>query len=179
MAVAELHPPLCAIAVITTVFGIRGEVKIQSYARSGIELLALKKVLVGRNDRETAELEIESFAERRANIFIKFRSIDDRTGAEQLRGQYIFVAFADRKKLPAGSFFVDEIIGMDVRNEEGKRFGTIKEVLKSPAHDLYVVANSRGDVLLPAVPAIVKRIDNEQRTVVIEEPDGLFAGTEE
>ena len=179
MAAAGLHEPLCAIAVITTVFGIRGEVKIQSYARSGVELLALKKVLVGRNDRETVELEIESFAERQGNIFIKFLSIDDRTGAERLRGQYFFVALADRKKLPAGSFFVDELIGMDVKNEEGKRFGTIKEVLKSPAHDLYVVATGNGDVLLPAVPAIVKRVDSGQRTVMIEAPEGFFSGTAE
>jgi 16S rRNA processing protein RimM len=177
MTTADVHQPLCAIAAITTVFGIRGEVKIQSYARSSSDFPPGKKILAGRSERETAELEIEYSTERQGHIFIKFRSIDDRSGAEQLRGQYIFVVFADRKKLPAGSFFIDEIIGMKVQSGEGIIYGTITEVMKSPAHDLYVISTGAGDVLLPAVPTIVRMIDSDARTVIVDAPEGLFTGT--
>ena len=81
------------------------------------------------------------------------------------------IARADAK-LPAGAFFLQDIIGAAVIDERGASVGRLEDVLETPAQRVYVV---RGETehLIPAVPAFVLRTDAEKGLIVVRLIEGM------
>jgi len=173
----ETGGQLCAAGLIAKAFGIKGEVKIRSYSRGIEEFKALGSVLVGRNEREVVRREIEEVVARGEDLYIRFRDTGDRNAAEQLIGHFLFVEESDRRSLASGQYFVDDLVGLEVRNRAGRSLGTVKEVLSYPAHDVYVIRSRGTDVMVPAVREIVTAVDMKSRVMIIDPPEGLFGGT--
>ena len=61
-------------------------------------------------------------------------------------------------------------MGMTVTGIDGRDFGTITEVLQGGANDVYVT--DKG-VLVPALKAIVKKVDVASKAMIIDQPEGL------
>lgn len=176
MKTKQHQQTLRAIARIRTVFGIRGELKIESYARSAEEFETVGTVLVGPSDDTVVPKEITSVTVRGDDICISFNGITDRTDAERYRGQYLFVEESLRKKLPKEKFFIDELIDCTVQNEEGTRLGSVVSVDAYPAQMVYTVKTKKGNVLLPAVKEFIVNVDVESKVIVVRPPEGLFNG---
>ena len=168
--------PLRAIAKITGVFGIRGEVKIFSYARAAEEFEGLANIFCGPDETDTAPCEIESVRMRGNDIYLKFVQCSDRTAAERLRGKYLFVEESRRKQLPSEKFFIDDLIGCMVMDEVGKKFGEIVSVDALPSQMIYTVQTKKGIVMLPAAKEFVLSVDVERKEIVVRPPEGLFGG---
>lgn len=165
-----------AVAKIVGHFGVRGELKIFSYARSADEFENIGSVFCGIAENDTEPCAIESVRQRGKEIYLKFAGVNDRTAAEAYRGKYLFVEEMHRKKLPKEKFFVDDLVGCVVVNDEGKKYGTIRSVDALPAQMIYTVRTANGDVMLPAVPEFIRSVDVEKREIIIYPPEGLFEG---
>lgn len=176
MKTEKQQAPLRAIARIRKVFGIRGEVKIESYARSADEFEELRYILLGENEGAVVRAEIESVKMRGEEIYLKFSTIDNRTAAEKISGQFLFVEETRRKQLPKEKFFIDDLIGCVVLSESGKIFGKVISVDAYPAQMVYTVNTQKGNVLFPAVREFIERVDVEKKEIVIRPPEGLFDG---
>ena len=170
------RPQLCAIGVIAKVFGVKGEVKVHSYSRSYDEFEKLRSVLAGKSEDKVVERTIEKVSPRGNDIYIKFQDVNDRNASEALVGHFLFVEETARKRLAPGEFFVDDIIGMFVYDLQKKMLGVVRDVVRYPAHDVYVVKTGRGEVMVPAVADIVRAVDVKNRTIMIDPPEGLFDG---
>jgi 16S rRNA processing protein RimM len=168
---------LRAVAHIRKVFGVKGEVKIFSYARSSDEYRNLQPLFRGKTEQDAVVCIIENVTMRGNDIYVKMEGIDDRTAAEGVIGQYVFVEEKHRKKLPPGKFFDDDILDCTIVSEEGKKFGTVYDVIQYPAHKVYVVTTKRGYVMMPAVAEIIRSVDIEKKEIVVRPPEGLFDGT--
>ena len=129
---------------------------------------------MGVNERSVHEFQVEEVIERRPSILLKLKEISDRTEAERMVGQMLFTPDSVDRKAPKGSFFVDDLIGCNVVSTEGKAIGTIREVMKMPAQDIWSIRIHGKDHWLPAVKEFVKNVDLENRIVTIEVIDGLF-----
>ena len=176
MKTKESEHSLRAIAQIRKIFGVRGEMKIESFARSAEEFETLNKIFRGSNEKEVVLCEIESVKMRGDEIYLKIRGIDDKTAADPIRGQYLFVEESLKKKLPKEKFFIDELIGCSIKSETGKIFGTVSSVDAYPAQMVYTVRTKTGNVLLPAVPEFIVNVDVEKKEIIVIPPEGLFEG---
>ena len=71
-------------------------------------------------------------------------------------------------------YYICDIIGAEVVEEDGNTVGTLKEVLQTGANDVYVVATKEGDeILLPVIPDCVKDLDVEKKVVTVHIMAGL------
>jgi 16S rRNA processing protein RimM len=165
---------LCAIGVITKVFGIKGEVKLHSYARSAEDIASMKVLLLGRQAASVRQVILENVRVRGTDMYLKIENINDRSAAETLIGHFLFIDEKERTHLPEGRYFIDDLIGLQVQDEQGRTLGRVKDVLTSTPQTLLVVHTGHGDVLVPNVPAIVSRIDMEKKMMVLTSPEGLF-----
>lgn len=164
------------MAQIRKIFGVRGEMKIESFARTPEEFEQLQNVLRGSGEQDAVPCEIESVKLRGDEIYLKLRGIDDKTAADPIRGQYLFVEESLRKTLPKEKFYIDELIGCTVKNESGRIYGTIGSVDAYPAQMVYTVRTKKGPVLLPAVREFIVDVDVEKKEVIVRPPAGLFDG---
>ncbi len=93
--------------------------------------------------------------------------------AEALAGRQVAIPRGAARPLPADRFYAFDLIGCAVRTPEGRVLGAIGDVAAGPAHDFWVVRAGEREWLLPAVSAIVERVDLRDRLVVVRPPEGL------
>lgn len=93
---------------------------------------------------------------------VKFEGCDSLGAAEELRGAYLTVALDEAVPLPPGEYYFYQIVGLRVEEETGRAVGTVREVLRTGANDVYVVAREgQEDLLVPAIKDVVRDIDLE------------------
>ena len=99
---------------------------------------------------------MESSRVQKTCVLIKFRGVDSVEAAQALRDKVISIA-RDDPKIPAGTVFQADLIGMPVF-ADGKEIGKITEILSMPASDVWVVKGER-EYMIPHVKAFVPELD--------------------
>lgn len=84
------------------------------------------------------------------------------------RGAELAVPRDSLPELPAeeGEFYVFELIGLSVEQEDGRLLGRVREVLQYPAND---VLELDSGLSLPLVEACVRSVDVEGERIVVAE----------
>ena len=96
-----------------------------------------------------------------------------REAAETLRGENVLVHTDDAVELPAGRFYWHQVIGLRVDDQTGRSLGVVRDIIETGANDVYVVHGDWGEVLVPVVPDIVKRISTEEGRIEVEVLPGM------
>jgi 16S rRNA processing protein RimM len=109
----------------------------------------------------------------RGRLILKVQGIDDRSSAEELRGSDIDVPLEDAVPLPEGEYYWQQIIGLTVEDAAGRVLGKVVDILRTGANDVYVVSDSRREILVPAIKDVIRLIDLEASCMVVELPPGL------
>lgn len=153
------------VGQVSGVFGIQGAVKV--YPLTEFD----DRFDTGR------ELHVQGVARRvewrrraAGALVLKLSGLDDRTTAEGLRGIYVEVPEEDRRPLPEGAWYVDQLLGLQVRSEAGRPLGTLEEVLERPANDVWVVragGPQPAETLVPAIRDAVLSVDLAAGEVVV------------
>ena len=76
--------------------------------------------------------------------------------------------------LPEYEYYHDQIIGLQVITTNGKRIGTVIDVLSGTSNDNYIVLGSAGEVLIPAIEDVIQSIDLDNGIITIEAIKGLL-----
>jgi 16S rRNA processing protein RimM len=105
---------------------------------------------------------------------IKLKGIDSTEAAAKLRGQLVQVPVEQAVPLPAGKYYLYELIGLKVRTTEGQNLGQVVDILDTGANDVYVVNDGQREVLIPAIEPVVKRVDLEHGEITIAVMEGLI-----
>ncbi len=143
-------------------------------------LPALRQALLwnGRGEPRTATIlscRIEPSREMAVFHFEGSHSIDD---AEKLVGFVVQIPLADRVKLPAGSYYISDLVGCEaIEAESGRPLGRVVDVQptgdRTPGTPLLVVEPPQGELLIPMAGDICREIDTAGRRIVVSLPEGL------
>lgn len=162
------------VGEIVNTQGIKGEVRIlpttdfpERFKKGQKYLVYLKGI--------HREYTIEKSWEHKHFIIIKFAEIEDMNAAEKLKGGLLQVTPANLTRLPKGSYYVFELVGLKVLDIEGQELGEVVQVIKTGANDVYVVKRSEGkDILIPALKSVIKEIDIPGGKMLVDLPEGLI-----
>ena len=162
------------VGVITQTHGIRGEVKVFPMTddvkrfKKGISLLLQTK-------KETLPLEVESVKFFKQYVILKFKGYDSINDIEQFVKKELYVTRENAVKLKKDEYFIADLIGLAVFDEDEKPVGEVTDVMQTGANDVYVVALPDGnEVLLPAIRECILQVDMESRRMRIHKMPGLF-----
>jgi 16S rRNA processing protein RimM len=165
-------PDLIAVGRILRPQGRRGEVRLEPLTDEPGRLRELTECyLVPPEGGEPRRVETVWF--QGPVPVLKLAGSDSIGDAETLAGRLVTIPRAAVRPLPPDRFYAFDLIGCAVRTPEGSDLGTIAEVQPGAEHDLWVVRRGAREWLLPAVSAIVERVDLAARVVAVRPPDGL------
>ena len=102
---------------------------------------------------------------------LKLEGIDDRNAAEALRNAEISIRAEDMEELPEGEHYVRDLIGCRVVDtaKGGEEVGTLRNVIQNTAQSILEVETAEGKtVLIPAVDAFMRNIDEEAGVIEVE-----------
>ncbi len=162
------------VGVISSTHGIRGEVKVFPTTDDPARFLELKQVtLVAKRERQTLEIERVRFF--RQFVIVKFKGIDNINDIERHKGAELWIGREQAVPLEEGEYFIADLIGLAVMTDEGERLGTLQEVIRTGANDVYEVLMENGKtVLLPVIGECVLDVDLEKGEVLVHVLDGLL-----
>lgn len=162
------------IGQIVNTFGIKGQVKVVPFTDDITQFDTLKQIYIEK--RKNLELfEIEKSNYHKNMIILKLKGIDTPEQAESLRNCYIKINRKDARKLQEGTYFIVDLIGLDVYTDEEKLLGTLEDIYNAGSSDIYVVRTSEGkQILLPAIKDVIKKVDIENKKVIVHIIEGLI-----
>ena len=164
--------PWLEIGKVVTTHGVGGELKVQPWADQPEDLLTLETLYIGRERRP---VRVERSRVQKTMVLLKLRGVDTLADAAAYRNQILYADRAD-VRLPEGSFFIQDLEGLQVVDaDSGRVYGRLTEVSQTGANDVYHVQGADGTMrYLPAIPEVVLKIDTDGGVVTIRPLKGLF-----
>lgn len=165
---------LLQVGVISSTHGVRGEVKVFPTTDDVNRFKKLKEVQLDTG-REKLTLQIESVKFFKQFAILKFKGYDSMNDIEKYKGKSLFVTRENAVKLKKDEYFIADLIGLQVENEDGSFKGVLKDVIETGANDVYTVSCEDGrEVLIPAIKDCILSVDLENGRMKVHLLDGLL-----
>lgn len=165
---------LLQVGIITSTHGVRGEVKVYPTTDDPRRFRRLKEVVLDTG-REKLNLEIEGVKFFKQFVILKFKGLDNINDIEKYRQKSLYVTRKNAVRLQRDEYFIADLIGLKVQDEDGKELGTVKDVIETGANDVYEVEMTDGkSLLLPAIKQCILNVDVENGTMQVHVLEGLL-----
>lgn len=162
------------VGIISSTHGVRGEVKVFPTTDDVKRFRRLKEVILDTG-KETLMLEIEGVKFFKQFAILKFKGYDSIDDIERYRGKSLYVTRENAVKLKKDEYFIADLLGITVFNEDGGELGILQDVIETGANDVYQIKMTDGrELLLPAIRQCVLDVDVEAGFMKVHVLDGLL-----
>ena len=147
------------IGSVTQPHGVHGELKVYTLTDDPRRFGDLEEVILEKGPRRETKA-IEQVRYFKNMVLLKLEGIDDMDEANRFRSWDIIIPREKGVPLKENEYYTADLIGISVFTEDGKQLGTLKDVIKTGANDVYSVQSDEyGEVLIPAVKACIIDVD--------------------
>jgi 16S rRNA processing protein RimM len=152
------------VALVHGLHGLRGAVRVEVLSDAADRFAPGTVLYV---EGESSPLTIAWTGPSKPGLLLRFAEVTSREAAERLRDRYLEVV--PEAALPEGTYYWHEIVGLEARTADGEWLGTVREVFRAGAGEVYVVdGGPRGEILVPAVRAVVSELSPALGRLVID-----------
>ena len=155
------------IGEISKAQGINGEVKLKTYTDNIEHLCSVNKLYIKHNENYE-DMAVEYTRIQGGDAIFKFIDVKDRNMAEGLRGTELYIAREDANPLSEGEYYISDILGFAVKDDDGNDYGKLKDVLNHGATDIYVLKNGKEEVLMPVLKSVLLHTDLEKGIIIVD-----------
>jgi 16S rRNA processing protein RimM len=165
-----------AVGQISGVHGLKGEVTVELHTDFPERFAPGAQLLLG-DDLEPVT--VATSRPHKNNALVRFEGVNDRTQAESLRGLWIYIHEDEAAVLEEDTYWIHDIIGLDVYSDEGRFLGEITDVMPTGSNDVYILktpsnVNRGQELLLPAIAEVVLEVDLAARRMTVHLVAGLL-----
>ena len=157
---------LIQLGFVGAPFGVRGWIKLRSHTDPPERLLDHRSLRIGRGS-VWRDYRVEARGRSGGALTVKLAGVEDRDQAQALRGAEVCVPRSELPPRDDKDFYRADLIGCEVVNLEGLGLGVVEHFLETPAQVLMVVRGTQ-EYWIPAVPQHLRRVDLQQRRVVVD-----------
>ena len=162
------------IGQIVNTHGIKGEIKVTPFTNDITRFDDLKEVYV-KSKKESKLYKVEGVRYHKNMVLIKLEGINTPEQADLLRNAYLEVDREHAVPLEEGTYYIVDLIGLEVYTEEGKLLGKVDDIYNTGANDIYVIKDELGkQVLLPGIKDVIKNVDLEGGKITVHLIPGLL-----
>ncbi len=104
-------------------------------------------------------------------VILKFKGLNHINEIEKYKGKIIY---REKTELDEGVYYIEDLIGSKVIDEKHGVIGTLSDVIKNPAHDIYEVKTKGENILIPVVDEFIKEINLDKKEIRVELIEGFI-----
>ena len=105
---------------------------------------------------------------------VKFEGVDSEADADGIMKSGIYLPLNMLPKLEGNKFYFHEVIGFTLEDVNHGAVGEITAINDATAQPLFEVDREGVELLIPMIDHFIKKIDRENKTILVETPDGLI-----
>jgi len=163
------------IGVITTTHGLKGQVKVYPTTDDPEKFETLKTCYLKGAKGEMKPLTITGCSYFKGLVILGFEEIQTIDDAIPLRQKELYCDRENAVPLEEGEYYLADIIGCEVFDEDGNKLGVMEDYLETAAQDVYKIRRDNGkEFLVPAVDAFIKEVDVAGGRMVIHVIPGMI-----
>lgn len=151
--------------------GIKGEIRVYSTTDFADERYQPGNLVTLKLNNKEVEFEIESHRVHKKQDLLKFVGVDDINEVEQYKQAEVWCEQVD--VLEEGEYYVTDLIGCAIQDEEGHGLGEVVDVLEMPTQDLLVVEDQGVSYKIPYVDAFIVDEDIDAKVIVVSLIEGI------
>ena len=162
------------VGVITTTHGVRGEVKVYPTTDDAERFLELEEIWLDTG-KGRLPLKFQNVKFFKNMVILKFEGYDDINAVQAWRQKAFLVTREQAVELQEDKYFIGDLIGLHVEDEEGNALGVLQDVLETGASDVYLVSRpGEKDLMLPAIKDCIREVDLEAGIMRVRVLPGLL-----
>ncbi|MBO4999120.1 MAG: 16S rRNA processing protein RimM [Lachnospira sp.] len=162
------------VGEIANTHGIRGEVKVYPTTDDVKRFKKLKTCTLDTG-KEKIELHVESCKFFKQFAILKFKEFNDINEVERYKHCGLYVDREHAVKLQRDEYYIADLIGITVYNEDDTVLGTLKDVIETGANDVYLVKMEDGrELMIPALKECILDVDIENGRMKVHLLKGLL-----
>ncbi len=161
---------LVRVGKVTKAHGIRGEVMVRPDEPDSTTLLSQKAAFLKAPGREPELVAIASARSAHEAWLVRFEGCADRTAAEAYAGREVLLPRESLPELEEGEFYVEDLLGMQVRSPAGAVLGKVVEVVDAGAVPVLEIQGPRR-FQVPLADTFVRSVDVAAGVVLLEPPE--------
>ena len=148
--------------------------KVAPYTDDITRFNQLKSIYIEKNNHKVS-FRIEEVKYHKNLVLIKLEGINCIEDIQQYKNCYIKIDRKDAVKLPKDTYFIADLLGLEVYTDENILLGNVDDIFPTGSNDVYVVKDKNGkQVLLPAISEVIKDIDIENNKIIVHLLPGLI-----
>jgi 16S rRNA processing protein RimM len=171
-AKTKAEPRFLVIGRVIRPHGIRGDLRVESHTDNLERFSWIEKVYLNEDDGEPLLVEKVRFHQNR--VLLKLKGVEDRNAAESLRHSWLYIPMDEAIPLEEDEYFLYQLIGLKVVNQDGDVLGEISDVLETKANNVFIVKDDEHEHLIPDIPEVIKEINFANNIMKIDEFPGLI-----
>jgi len=169
-----LKKEFIVIGKVVSTQGNKGEVNVKPLTDTIDRFKNLDNVFL-RNKKNHKILNVEKIRIKKDMVILKLKDIENIEKAKMIVGSFLEVERKNALKLSKDTYFIFEIIGLEVYTENNIFLGKVENIISTGSNDVYVVKRKdKEELFFPAIHDIVKNIDLEKKRIIINMVDGLI-----
>ncbi len=161
------------IGRVVNTHGIRGNLKIQPWCDDPEVFYDLEEIYI-----DDKRYEIENAGLHKTSVLLKVKGIDSINDAEPLKNKTAYVERSALGELPEGTYYICDLMGLEVKTEDGEVLGVIDDIIKTGSNDVYVLKDEtqkrKQPILIPVIDEVVKEVNIEAGYVTVKLLKGLI-----
>ena len=162
-----MRPEYITVGTAVNAHGIRGEVKVRPATCDPDRFYDMDHVFFKRGDAYVEQKIHVNRVEPDA-VYMTFDGVNDRTQAEKLRGEFLYIDREHSVELPENANFICDLIGCEGSDTNGRKLGKLVDVMQPGGNDVYVFNGPLGEVLVPALKSVVHEVCVEEKRIVFD-----------
>lgn len=161
------------IGQIVNTQGLNGEVRIYPLTDHKERFEELEYLFL--EDEIGTKLEVERVRYKGQLAIVKFKGLNSVNDVEKLREKYIVIDKEDMRVLPDDTYYIFDLVGSRVIDEDGNYIGKLMDVIQNAAQDIYVIEHDESSkkILVPAVKEFIKEINIEEKIIKVRLIEGM------
>ena len=159
------------VGKIVNTHGIKGDLKVLPLTDYMERFEELDWVYIDGNDER---FYIKNVRYMPAVVLLSFKGYEDINLVKRFKDKYLFIDENQRRDLPEGTYYIADIIGLDVYTTKGEYIGRVKDIIQTSSNDVYVIEGEGSrEIMIPAVEEFISGICLGEGKIIIDPIEGM------
>lgn len=161
--------PFITIGKIGSTFGVKGWIKIQSFADQILSILNYQPWYISRDEKNWQPIEFTDGKAHGKGVIVKFKGLETPEDVRLLTGAWVGVPRSALPNLTQDEYYWSDLVGLTVINTKGKHLGTVQYLLETGANDVLVAKEGKQEIAIPFIlPTIILKVDLQKQEILVD-----------
>lgn len=160
------------VGKIINTHGIKGNLKVFPLTNYMERFEELDWVYIDGNDEKFYIKDVKYMP---TVVLLSFKEYENIDSVEKFKDKYILIDESQRRNLPEDTYYIADIIGLDVYTVKNEYIGKVKDIIQTSSNDVYVIEGGNNkEIMIPAVEEFIPEVCLKEGKIIIDPIEGMI-----